>query len=171
MNASTQNATPHPDYLNKLFAHKNTVDKVFNDVLGLYNINHVAVSQVNENNEILTFSSTPALEFNLFSSHLWQFDKTYQPSWYQTGASASWQTLYAPHHYDELYYLKQMAHHYPIGRSFAVTFENTHVIYSIASKKDTAQTHDDFINQQECFYRIGEYCSKTLLPLFISRQW
>lgn len=168
MNVTTTNILPHPNYLEMLFAHKSAVNHVVKDVLGLYDVDHVAVSHINHNKELLTLSSTPSLEFNLFSSKLWRFDRTYQPNWYNTCATSSWQSLYTPERYDELYYLKQIKHHYPIGLSFAVKLTNTHVIYSIACRNDCELTRDVFTNQHANLYKIGEYCSQALLPLISS---
>ncbi len=68
---------PHPQYLDVLFAFKSKVSSVFRDVMGIHEIDHLAFTRINKNKQILTLSSTLALEFNLFSSLLWQYAKTY----------------------------------------------------------------------------------------------
>ena len=158
--------TPHANFLETLFAYQGKVSQVFKDVLGLCEINHIAVSHINSNQKLLAFSSTPSLEFNLFHSNLWRFDKTYQTSWYGLCALSPWQSLYTPKHFDALYYLKQIKHQYPLGLSFAVKLSNSHLVYSIASHKDCLPTRERFTNHQEDFYKIGTYCSNSLLPLF-----
>ena len=80
-----QTTTPHPYFLDALFAYKNNVNNIFKNVLGLYDISHIAVSHIDENQKLLTFSSAPSLEFNLFTSDLWRFDKTYDSAWYCLG--------------------------------------------------------------------------------------
>lgn len=157
--------TPHSNFLETLFAHKQQASNVFKDILGLYSISHFSISRIDNRNQLLTLSSTPSLEFNLFNCDLWRFDKTYQTSWYSLCVSSSWQSLYSAEHYHQLYYLKQTKHHFPIGISIAVKTIDSYVIYSIASDKECRQTQEIFVNQQEHFYRIGEYCSNALLPL------
>ena len=105
--------SPHPDFFEALFAYKNTVSNIFKDVLGLYNINHIAITYIDKLNKLLTLSSTPSLEFNLFKSNLWRFDKTYQSSWYTLCNPSPWQSLYILPHYKELYQIKQIRHEYP----------------------------------------------------------
>lgn len=156
----------HPHFLDTLFAYKGKVSSIFKDVLGLYEISHIAISHIDENSELLSLSSTPSLEFNLFNSNLWRFDRTYQTSWYSSCISSPWQSLYAPERYDELYYLKQIKHHYPLGLSLAVKLGDCHVIYSIATHKNCPYTHELFDNQHENFYKIGQYCNNLLWPLF-----
>ena len=158
---------PHPEFLDLLFTHKSKVSAVFSDVLGLHEINHIAISAINQHNQLLTFSSTPALEFNLFNTGLWQFDNSYQPQWYQLCTHSPWQTLYTRARYDELYYLKQLKHHYPLGLSLATKLGDSHFVYSIASHKDCPVTRELFSQQHEHFYKIGHYCANALSPLFL----
>lgn len=166
MDYSNQEIKPHPQLLDMLFACKRKVSSVFHDVLGIHEISHMAVSYVNDQQELLTFSSTPALEFNLFNSPLWTFDQTYQFHWIQQGTQAFWQKLYCPARYDELYYLKQLKHHYPTGISLAAKLGKNYVIYSIASRENNEYVQELFSQQHENFYRIGQYCTQHLLPLF-----
>ncbi|WP_035918156.1 hypothetical protein [Legionella fairfieldensis] len=158
---------PHTQFLEALFAFKSKVSSVFRDVLGLYEINHIAITQINKRTGILTFSSTPAIEFNLFNSNLWLFDKTYHPDWFGHCSQANWQTLYATERYDELYYIKQLKHRYSIGYSLAAKWEDDFFIYSLASNRSCKHTEELFANQHENFYKIGQYCSNMLSPLFM----
>ena len=158
--------TPHSCFLETLFAYKSRASSVFRDVLGLYEISHIAISHIDNSRELLSFSSTPSLEFNLFKNNLWRFDKTFQPNWYSLCAHASWESLYAPERYDELYYLKQIKHHHPLSVSLSAKSATGHVIYSLATHKDCEHARDTFNTQHENFYKIGQYCTNLLLPLF-----
>lgn len=156
----------HPQLLEVLFAFKRKLSNVFSDVLGIHEIHHISLTRINSNNELLILSSTPSMEFNLFSSALWQYDQTYNPQWFQLGNQAQWQTLYDSERYDELYYLKQIKHAFPIGLSLAAKIDNDYVVYSLASHKSCPHTRDLFSTQHEDFYKIGQYCSNMLNPLF-----
>ncbi len=156
----------HPNLVEVLFANKNEVSQVFNDVLGLYGISHIALSHIDNNKQLLALSSTPSLEFNLFNSYLWRYDKTYQHSWYSLCTIASWQSLYSAEHYDDLYYMKQIKHAYSLGFSFAVKQPSHHVIFSFASDNNCQQAREIFTSQHDNFYKIGQYCINLLLPLF-----
>lgn len=159
-------ATPHPQLLEALFAFRSKVSNVFRDVLGIYEISHIAIARIDEQHQIISFSSTPALEFNLFSSSLWRYDKSYQADWFRACGQANWQSLYTPERYDELYYLKQIKHRYPIAYSLAAKFGNHFFVYSLASNRACNHTRDVFASQHEDFYKIGQYCSNMLSELF-----
>ena len=166
MDIINKEIVPHPLLLDLLFAYKRKVGQVFSDVLGLYDMSHIAISHINQQQELLILSSTPALEFNLFNTNLWRFDKTYQANWHRLATQAAWQSLYQPEYYEELYYVKQAKHHYPLGISLALKITDGYLVYSIASHKSCQRTRDIFANEYAHFYKIGEYCSNTLLPLF-----
>ncbi|KGP63257.1 hypothetical protein EP47_02915 [Legionella norrlandica] len=156
----------HPQFLEVLFAFKSKVSNVFRDVLGLHEIHHIALTRINKFNELLTLSSTPAMEFNLFNSSLWKYDLTYAPKWYKLCTHDYWQTLYYRGRYDELYYLKQIKHSFPIGLSLAAKMNDYYIIYSMASHKSCSYTRELFSTHQEDFYKIGQYCSNMLNPFF-----
>ena len=162
MESSLNEVIPHPLLLEVLFAFKSKVSSVFRDVLGIHEIDHIAFTRINKDQQLITLSSTPAMEFNLFSGELWRYDKTYQPSWYQSCVQDYWQNLYAPARYDELYYLKQIKHGYPTGLSVAAKMDDEYIIYSLASRKSCAHTKELFANQHQDFYKIGQYCSNSL---------
>lgn len=158
--------TPHPHFLETLFAFKSDISNIFKDVLGLYELHHIALTHIDNRHQILAFSSTPSLEFNLFNSNLWRYDKTYQSSWYTLSSASPWQSLYEATHYNELYDIKQAKPQYPLGISIAVKLSESHMIYSMASQKNDLSTRELFAHQHESFYKIGQYCTNLLLPLF-----
>ncbi|WP_207384177.1 hypothetical protein [Legionella nagasakiensis] len=160
----------HPGLLDILFAYKSKVSSIFRDVLGIHEISHIAISYVNADNELLSLSSTPALEFNLFNSNLWRYDQTYQADWYQLCTQANWQSLYTAIRYDELYYIKQIKHRYPLGLSLAAKLDSAYLIYSIASHKNCIHTQEMFAQEHDSFYKIGQYCTNMLLPLFLEHK-
>jgi hypothetical protein len=156
----------HPELLEVLFAYRSKVSSVFRDVLGIHEIDHVAFTRISKDKQLLTLSSTPSLEFNLFNSQLWRFDKTYKPQWFQLCTQDHWQNLYSHSRYDELYYLKQIKHAYPLGINLAAQIDEEYIIYSIASKKSCTHTRDIFATQHDDFYKMGQYCANRLNSIF-----
>ena len=167
METSCRSIIPHPNLLEMLFIFKNKVSTVFQDVLGLHEIHHIAITRINANGEIMIFSSTPAMEFNLFKSNLWRFDGLYQATWFQQCKQAEWRTLYDNARYDELYYLKQLKHRYPLGYALAARMGNVFYIYSFASHRSCIKTRTLFVHKYDDFYKIGQYCTQNLITLFI----
>ena len=166
MEKSCNDLVLHPHLLEALFAYKSKVSSVFRDILGIHEIHHIAITKINASNQLLTFSSTPALEFNLFNGPLWRYDYSYDPKWFRLLTHDCWQNLYHKPRYDELYYLKQIKHALPLGLSLAAQLDNQYVVYSVASRSSSANTRELFTNLYQDLYKIGQYCSNLLNPLF-----
>ncbi len=157
----------HEALLELLFAHKKRVSAVFKDILGLHEIDYIAITHIDNHQQLSILSSTPALEYNLFTRHLWQYDATYKPEWFmQDKPATSWADLYEPERFDELYYLKQVKFRLPIGVSLSSTFENHRIIYSMASKKSCTYTQAQFADHSDNFRNIGLYCYRQLRDIF-----
>ncbi|KTC97789.1 hypothetical protein [Legionella erythra] len=151
--------TPHPNLLDLLFAGKQRSARVFDDVLGLHNIDHLAIGFVSQQRQLLILSSTPALEFNLFSQNLWLFDRSYALEWMNKEGFASWQSLYHPACYHELLYYKQLKTHYRQGYSLAVAINGQPLVFSYASQKNI---EGENLNRDLC--KMGLYCTRLLYP-------
>ena len=170
MDILQQDLALHPQWLDRLFAHKSKTHAIFRDVLALHEVNHIAIAYISTNNTLLTLSSTPSLEYNMLSSALWRFDNTYNPDWFKQYGYASWQSLYSAERYDELYYTKQIKPHYPLGLSIAAALGQGHVIYSVASTSDSEYTREIFNTKHDELLQLGQYCTTHLLSLLVDDE-
>jgi hypothetical protein len=159
------NVKPHPQFLETLFKCRANIFNIFNDVLGLHEIDHIAITRI-ANEEIVSFSSTPALEFNLFKDKLWSYDRSYAPDWFQSCTKSEWSALYMPERYDDLYYVKQIQHGYSLGYALSVSKNEEFYIYSLGSKNTSGNAASVFASNLDDFYRIGQYCVNRLISLF-----
>jgi hypothetical protein len=153
---------PHPRFLEVLFGFKSNISSVFKDVLGLHQLHHIAITLRTTNNELISFSSSPALEYNLFSTSLWRYDKTYNPLWFELESQAYWEDLYQPTHFNALYYSKQVKPNFLTGLSLATRCKQGPIVFSLASHQACAE----WMRHKEELYRIGTYCLELLSPLF-----
>lgn len=166
MEISSKKISPHSRLLDNLFTFKWKVSSIFAEILGLYEIHHIAITRINIENEILIFSSTPAIEFNLFSSQLWSFDNTFNPAWIMQCTHANWPSLYRKSHFEELYYLRQGKHHLFLTLSIGAKINDAYYIYSFASRSYCKNTSYLFSHPHKDLYRIGKHCAILLNPLF-----
>lgn len=160
------NIVPHPHFLEFLFTSRKEVYSIFRDILGLYEIHHLSIARIVNFKQIICFSSTPALEFNLFKDNLWTFDKTYHPQWFRNENWNLWSELYALKRFEELYYTKQTKYHYSIGYSLSTKKNNTSFIFSFASKGKRKHVQELFQSKLADLSKIGWYCTKQLNALF-----
>lgn len=156
----------HPAFNDALFAYAGQAFRLFNDVLGLYGIDYLAIARIDKLGQLLIFSSLPALEFNLFATKAWSFDHLYHAKWYHDGAKTAWPLLYQDSHYAELYYLKQTRHHFLTTLAMASKDDENYYVYSFASRHVNSSANHLFIHEPDVLNSIGDYCQKRFIPLF-----
>ncbi len=155
---------PCDTYLDKLFMHRHQFRTIFNEVLGLYAIHHISINFINQN-QLVTYSSTPALEYNLFSQSLWKFDKTYHANGLVLEKPYHWHELYEKSHFEELIWLKQKRYNYQTGFSYLEKFNSELIIYSFASFNEP-DIANEYVNDMNKLKQIGNYCTQALLPYY-----
>lgn len=153
---------PHPLVLDKLFASRKKIMVIFSQILHQHKLDHLAITSINKANQISVFSSTPAIEFNLFSGNLWHSDLTYHPTWYEQESFVDWKALYLKERYDELYYVKQHMHHLNGGISVSTIFQNHRLIISFASKKTDFEVNQLSRSYQYSLLQSGIFCAKQI---------
>ena len=166
MQTQWKETSTHPKLLDTLFGFKAKTMDIFNDVLGLHQISHIAVTQIDKDRKILVFSSTPAMEYNVFNNALWPFDKTYNPDWFTKTIFTNWEALYQTTHFDVLYYERQIKHHLSLGFSLAIQEEDRYYVYSIAFSKDNPPDPELLVGKVDDFKKIGLYCKNLLQPYY-----
>ncbi len=124
MEISDRAFLPHPLFLDILFLYKLPTATLFKELIRFYSIDHIALSYINTRRELITLSSTPAIEFNLFKHSLWQKDRTYDLNWCKQSKLSTWDRLYDATHYEELFYIKQLKPNYSMGFSLAVNHDH-----------------------------------------------
>lgn len=153
---------PHPLVLDKLFTSRKKIMVIFSQILHQHKLDHLAITSINKANQISVCSSTPAIEFNLFSGNLWQSDLTYHPSWYEQECFADWESLYLQERYDELYYVRQHKHQLKSGISISTTFLNHQLIISYASIKTSLNIKQLSQSDQNKLLQSGLFGAKQL---------
>ena len=151
-----------------LFGNKRATSSVFRDVIGLYELDHVAIAAVNKKQEIIFLSHTPSMEYNLITSDLWRYDGSYLPSFYGEPDCVEWRALYDSSHFHELTHIKQVKTGFTEGISVSVKHEDIHLIFSFATKSKDASAEDTLYHQQKQLTQIGWYCFQRFTDILAS---
>lgn len=153
----------HPSAQEMLFSHYRLLRRVFNDVLGLFEIDYLAITIINSKSEILFFSSQPSIEYNLIEKDLWQLDPSYHGVFLNQEKPQTWEMLYPQNKKNQLRYYKQEAHNYSTGLTIPSRFEEKRVVYSFAltSLEESIQKH--FHQNALRLTQIGQFCLQNIM--------
>jgi hypothetical protein len=168
--ASTNNQTSittsfHPKILDTLFAHKRAIYFRLCDLKGLHYLDHIAIYLVTPTRQIIPFSISPSVEFNLITQELWRYDGTFFPKDYPDNL-AFWDELYHPLQANALKQIKETAYEFTLGFNFRQICGEFTLIYAFATKKHEENLKNYYKNVQNELKCIGDYGYKYLRPLF-----
>jgi hypothetical protein len=77
MDFSYSNIQLHPEAKAILFQHYDALTIIFQDVLGLFEVDYMSIAMLNAKHELLFLSSKPSIERNLIEQDLWRHDGSY----------------------------------------------------------------------------------------------
>lgn len=158
----------HPDILNILYENRCLVKKKFSEVIGFYEIDHISVTIINPSNEIVIFSSTPSIEYNLITQELWQHDFTISSSSHKNNELIWWDTDNMNPHFNKINNIKEQKNNYTLGMSLARKIDGFCIVYSFATKNNNADLRSYYISNINGLYDIGDHCYKSIHNIYSS---
>ena len=156
----------HDSILDILFAHKSEIFRKFSDIKGLYFLDHVAVTIFNPENEIVIFSLTPSVEYNVIIKELWKHDITFRPDEYADGDFAWWDSELNEFS-DEIKKIKIENHHFSVGLNLYKKIGDFRFIYSFATRNkdlDIRSYYEGIISE---LFLLGDYGYKLILGIYV----
>jgi hypothetical protein len=165
MDVCCKTITLHPQAHDILFRHFRTLIRIFNDVLGLLEIDYMAIAVLNSQNELLFLSSRPSIECNLVEQNLWPFDGSFQYDFFIQSQARLWEDLYPDEWRKPLHHYKQASQRFSMGISVPAIFENYRVVYSFALKSNDTTIKNKIINNIETLSNMGKFCLQKILKV------
>lgn len=163
MNLSCTTVILHPEAKVLLFEHYHTLKRLFNDVLGHLEVDYMAITLLNSQNELLFLSSKPAVEHNLIEHNLWPFDASFHQDFFSQGDARLWEELYHDEWRKPLHHYKQEIHKFSMGLSIPSSFEEYRVVYSFALKSTNELIKRKLINKIQTLTSMGRFCLKNIM--------
>ncbi|WED43242.1 flagellar biosynthesis protein FlgJ [Legionella cardiaca] len=155
--------TLHPQAKDFLFEHYRTVKRIFSDVIGLLEIDYLAIALINPKNELFFLSSHPSIECNLIEHNLWQLDKSYHDKFIQQDQAQYWEELYPKTKENRLRHYKLEAQKFSIGIAIPARFAEYRVVYSFALKTSDKVTKSRLLTNLDTLINMGQFCLRNII--------
>lgn len=147
----------HHNITDILFNHKKEILNKFLDIKGLHFIDHIAIILINPKNEIIVFSSTPSVEYNLLIKELWRYDMTFNPSLFSDGDLFWWHDSYHREFMLDIRQMKEYLHKFTLGVNLVKKTENFNFVYSFATRNKDIDMSEYYLDVKDDLFRIGNY--------------
>lgn len=165
MEVSISKIRLHPLARELLFQHYRTLQKIFRDVLGLFEIDYISIGLINPKGELLFLSSKPSIESNLIENNLWPFDAGYCPDFFLQSNATLWEDR------ETLFYYKQQIPKLSIGLSIPSSFDEYRVVYNFASKSTDKTVKANLTNNIESLRSMGRFCLHNITQTIALPNW
>ena len=162
MEASHSKIELHPQAGDFLFQHYRSLLRIFNDVIGLFELDYISITLLNPQDKLLFLSSMPSIEYNLIENDLWQFDASFQKNFFLQDKVQLWDELYNDELLKPLQHYKQVIPKLNMGISVPASFEEYRVVYSFAFKSKNKTIQLNAVKNIKELLRIGLYCLQKI---------
>jgi len=148
-----------------LFRYRRAVSLKFRDSLGNYGIDHISIDIINPRNEMITFSSTPTMMYNLITSGLWKYDGALSPTYYKKLPFFLWENAYPQDYAKELRRIKETEHALHGGFTLVRHIFSHYLLYSFATKDHSIEwtPYEDHLDE---LLMIGDYSYKLIKKIY-----
>lgn len=167
MECTTPACTLNPLAQTILFQHKRAAHRVFSDVVGLNNIDHIALTTISPKNELTFLSYSPSMEHNLITTNLWAYDKSYDPDFFKKRQCKLWSDLYHKHKHTELMQVKQYTTGFTAGLSTSLSYQHCTLLLSFATKSKHMEADQQLLQAHPELLQMGRYCFQNISHLFM----
>lgn len=156
----------HTNILDILFAHKRDIFRKLSDVRDLYFLDHVAISIFNPENEVIIFSITPSVEYNVITQNLWKHDITFNPSQFSDGSLVWWDQDFYSKFAVEIKQIKETKHNFSIGFNLYRKIDGFNLVYSFASRCQNKNMRHYYDSIKNRLFLLGDYSYKLIREIY-----
>jgi len=157
----------HDDLLDILFKHKKDISLKLSDIRGMFNIDHVSINILNSRNELIIFSSTPSVEFNLIMNGLWKYDRSFLPTFLEDRSLFWWENAYMDGNKKIIKQIKEEMHGYTLGFGLTQKIDTLNLIYSYATRSKEKNLKDYYISHKNDLLLVGDYAFRLLRDIYL----
>jgi hypothetical protein len=150
-----------------IFKHARVAHQIFSDVIGLHDIDHLALTTISPQNELTCLSYSPIIEYNLMDTGLWHHDRSYHPDFFTTRQCKLWTDLYDQNQYAELMQVKQNTKYLRAGISTTLSYNNCILLLSFATKSKHPEAGLRLLQAHPELIKMGRYCFQNISHLFM----
>ena len=156
----------HPNILDILFENRNFVRNVYKKINGLYEIHHYGLTVIDPSHKIVSFSTTPNIEYNLINKNLWNFDPIFSCERSMSRMLIWWDEVNSIK-FEEIKEIKLTKNGYSLG--FTVNQHNNDFIllYSFATKCTDCNLREFYLANKDSLIDLGDYCYKLMRDIYL----
>lgn len=157
----------HDDILDILFENRKFMKNIFQTINGLHEIHHFGLTIIDPLNKLITFSTTPSIEYNLINQNLWSYDPAFLKNPLKPNSIIWWDELLSSDKADQIKLIKLLNNGYTLGISIGQQLNDFTIIYSFATKSPDKNLKEYYIENLSGLIEVGNYCYKSVREIYL----
>jgi len=158
--------TLHENIIDILFQHKEEIYIKFNDLLGIFLIDYIAIKIIDPNNELVIFSITPSVEYNLLVQGLWKYDHSFTMNFQKNNVFYVWEKAYYETYFNEIKSIKEFKHGFTFGFNISKQIDSFHFTYSYATRSKNSKLYHYYHSHVNELSALGDYSYKLIRSIY-----
>lgn len=151
----------HPEVTEILFENRRYIKNVFSNLQGLYGITHMGMACIDPSHELIAFSTTPNIEYNLIHQNQWINDHCFIPDITHRNTLLWWDDQS-----EKIEKIKLKNNHFTLGMTICRPISNFFFVYSFATE-ERAEGLRQFYNENLFgLIDMGDYFYKSIRDLY-----
>ncbi|OGV29999.1 MAG: hypothetical protein A3E88_07495 [Legionellales bacterium RIFCSPHIGHO2_12_FULL_35_11] len=155
--------TLYPKILDILFENRRYIKNIFLNINGLYDIAHIGVTIIDPASEIVVFSSTPNIEYNLIHQNLWKNDLCFSPRQHNNNRLSWWDTQF-----DEIEKIKLKNNKFTVGMTITRQVNDFCLLFSFATRSKKKDLREYYESNIFGLIDVGDYFYKSIMSIYSS---
>ena len=163
-----KNTKLHPEILTILFENRRYIKNIFLDIHGLYEISHIGMTIITPFYEMVSFSSSPNIEYNLIQQNLWKDDSCFSP-WMPNKDNFSWWDDHKiTGDFEKVEKIKLKNNMFSFGMTICKQVNDFSLLYSYATRATRDDLREYYASHLLGLVDIGDYFYKSLRDIYAS---
>ena len=155
----------HSEIVTILFENRRYIKTIFLDIHGLYEIAHVGLTIIDPSADLVVFSSTPNIEYNLIQQNLWRNDPCFSPS-IQNNHELSWWNDHKIT--SDLEKIKLKNNQLTEGLTISRQINDFYLLYSFATRSKRVDLRAYYASNLFGLLDLGDYFYKSIRSIYSS---
>ncbi len=157
----------HPHIVDILFEHRRYVKSIFLHIKGYYEIDYFGINIINPENELVSFSSMPHIEYNLIQQKLWSYDRCFSSKDLNKNTLFWWDEINVDNPFiDQIKKIRLVNTHFKVGMTLSREMDGFYFLYSYATNSSKKELKEYYWSQLFDLIDIGDYFCNSVLNLY-----
>jgi hypothetical protein len=142
------------------------IRKIYDEVIGLYSIDHISINVVNPNDEMSIISYNPSIAHTIIKDGSYIYNGSISPDFYENKEIYTWDEAYDPRVKDKIKFHMQIKHSIDLGCVLVKKTNDHYVLFSFAKKSSGEELFESIEDNKNLYYSVGNHCLSLLKDIF-----